>query len=201
MVRRGGEFLKNLLVHTKIVRVRSDFKSTNPISEPSTIRSVRAMHIMHAHEQHEQHNNFQRSYERYVIININNPPPPPPPPPHPPSPHITLHPSPLRRPPPSPSTLYSCRLPPLPLHRLQRIIVSYTQPTQHSVRELRALGLTPHLLTSRCTESKRSCFPKLDAIKNTIADIVSQFLCNRRFNRRNIDFAKVRLTVVSTVAK
>ncbi|KAL2334156.1 hypothetical protein Fmac_015369 [Flemingia macrophylla] len=27
-----------------------------------------------------------------------------------------------------------------------------TKPTQHSVRELRALGLTPHLLTSHCTE-------------------------------------------------
>ncbi|KAL2321986.1 hypothetical protein Fmac_026365 [Flemingia macrophylla] len=80
-----------------------------------------------------------------------SPQPPPPPPPHPSSPHITLHPSPLRRPPPSPSTLYSCRLTPLPLHRLQRIIVSDTQ-------------------------SKRSCFPKLDAIKNAIADIVSQFL-------------------------
>ncbi|KAL2322867.1 hypothetical protein Fmac_027246 [Flemingia macrophylla] len=114
------------------------------------------------------------------------------------SPHLALHLSPLRRPPPSSSTLYSCRLPPSPLHRLQRIIVLDTQktkPTQHIVRELRALGLTPHLLTSRCTEletindnenkpadiiqgqmSKRSCFPKLDAINNAIADIVSQFL-------------------------
>ncbi|KAL2326871.1 hypothetical protein Fmac_020298 [Flemingia macrophylla] len=30
------------------------------------------------------------------------------------------------------------------------------KPTQHSVRELRALGLTPHLLTSRCTELTRA---------------------------------------------
>ncbi|KAL2326874.1 hypothetical protein Fmac_020301 [Flemingia macrophylla] len=49
------------------------------------------------------------------------------------SPHLALHPSPLRRPPPSPSTLYSCRLPPSPLHRLQRIIVSDTQVTYFSL--------------------------------------------------------------------
>ncbi|KAL2340208.1 hypothetical protein Fmac_008148 [Flemingia macrophylla] len=47
-----------------------------------------------------------------------------------------------------------------------------TKPTQHSVRELRDLGLTPHLLTSQSTESKRLCFPKLEAIKNEIVDIV-----------------------------
>ncbi|KAL2344200.1 hypothetical protein Fmac_005485 [Flemingia macrophylla] len=31
-----------------------------------------------------------------------------------------------------------------------------TKPTQHSVMELHALGLTPHLLTSRCTELTRA---------------------------------------------
>ncbi|KAL2319064.1 hypothetical protein Fmac_032940 [Flemingia macrophylla] len=89
-------------------------------------------------------------------------------------------------------------------------------------RELRHLGLTPHLLTSHCTEltrafttvrhvnktdvvtldttfgSKRSCFPKLDAIKNAIADIVSQFLRNRRFNRCNVNIATIKLTRPTT---
>ncbi|KAL2334279.1 hypothetical protein Fmac_015492 [Flemingia macrophylla] len=48
--------------------------------------------------------------------------------------------------------------------------------------------------------SKRSCFPKLDAIKIAIADIVSQF-ANRRVNRRKINITTVRATVTLTVAK
>lgn len=31
------------------------------------------------------------------------------------------------------------------------IIVQKTKPTQHSVRQLRGLGLTPHILTCRST--------------------------------------------------
>ncbi|KAL2323691.1 hypothetical protein Fmac_028070 [Flemingia macrophylla] len=38
-----------------------------------------------------------------------------------------------------------------------------TKPTQHSVRELRALGLTPHLLTSRSTE------PLLESTKEKLS--------------------------------
>ncbi|KAL2340878.1 hypothetical protein Fmac_008818 [Flemingia macrophylla] len=49
-------------------------------------------------------------------------------------------------------------------------------------------------------ESKRSCFLKLDAIKNAIADIVSQF-ANRRVNRRKINIATVGAMVTLTIAK
>jgi CTP synthase (UTP-ammonia lyase) len=33
-----------------------------------------------------------------------------------------------------------------------------TKPTQHSVRELRALGLTPHLLACRSAQVNRTSF-------------------------------------------
>lgn len=41
-----------------------------------------------------------------------------------------------------------------------------TKPTQHSVRELRALGLTPHLLACRSAEVYHFTFGYLDAFKN-----------------------------------
>ncbi|KAG4917264.1 hypothetical protein JHK87_054821 [Glycine soja] len=46
---------------------------------------------------------------------------------------------------------------------LMEIAVVKTKPTQHSVRELRALGLTPHLLTSRSAE------PLLESTKEKLS--------------------------------